>query len=965
MSRLVRRLATSFAVAILILSGNVSAFAATRHALVIGVGNYKDASGLDRLTAPPNDAEQIKKMLDKPGFDFVTDVLKDDDVRDKAAFNAAFTKFLARVQPGDEVLFYFSGHGYNLDNRGNFFLLPDAKSQAVYLKDLGAAAGRDLDTQDKRDGKYKDWLSEAALSEAAIEKSIADRRAEVIVIIADACRNLVAGTKGAALVPSSLGLPRESNRGTFRLYAASKGQVSLDSPARSDEAKSQVSEKQSSKKGEGRKSESKKDDQRALTSLFTRVLLSELEVPRQEINILAAKVKISVRDQARKLGREQVPDFSDDPQNSKFYFWHGEARYDLEARCTTAKAELAQLRYGVASGSVSAADLEDARIRLAPCDFADDIERLSRLQNNGAGALSTLLREAPTTSGDPNDPAHQCDSRAASPFDPNRPQNVGGSEIQKVAMLGLSGGADERGRAAREIQQAIEFCNRAVQERGRVARFKYNLARSYYALASVSGQVDSTSALERASRLYAEAADLGYAAAYNDLALLHQNGEFHEDRNGTIVRLPVNRVRALEIFKKGADLGHVLALYNLGMAHKNGDLGLVSQLVETKDAEAFRRLSKAAEAGFVPAIIETAIYLKNGIFVRDSAGVSIQPNPKRAVEMLEIAASRGSWEAMYQLGEIYTKGYLTDPNEAIIWYARAAEAGDTRSQAQLADLMSSGRGLPAPQPEAAGRFLRLAADGGSVNAMFDLANRLRDGKIPFRPRLDGKPDGGAKEIGDLYRGAFALGNPKAGLELAKLYRTGFPVDRPSEALPRDTARAIDLLWRTIERVRSAPADSPAADPMTEYYAGFELIKMYDAGEAKRKDGMTAIYDDQIDQLRADYGDGSKILYIWVGNIWPVECGKSSRDLWVAVWDWKRAGPPTDPQFDWFERVNKCKERDPKDKRKEEDLGVPAKTREVFRRELQASRDPKSKDKQRGFVDRIADLVDKQSKSAAR
>lgn len=961
MLRFALRFAVSvMAVVLFHLAVTAAALAATRHALIVGVGNYKEASGLDRLTAPPNDAEQVKRMLDKPGFGFVTDILKDDDVRDRSTFNAAFLKFLSRVQPGDEVLFYFSGHGYNLDNKGNYFLLPDAKSQAVYLKDLGAAAARDLDTQGKRDDRYKEWLSEIALSEAAIEKSISDRRAEVILIIADACRNLVAGTKGAALVPSGLGLPRDTTRGTFRLYSASKGQVSLDSSTRSEETKAPAVERQTGKKGD-----SKKDEQRTLTSLFTRVLLSELEIPRQEINILAAKVKISVREQARKFGREQVPDFSDDPQNSKFYFWQGEARYDIEARCATAKAELAQLRYGVASGSVSGSDLEDARIRLAPCDFADDIERLTRLQNNGAGALSTLLREAPATTSDPNDPAQQCDARAASPFDPNRPQNIGGSEIQKVAMLGLSGGAEERSRATREIQQAIDFCTRAARERSRVARFKYNLARAYYALASVSGQVDSAAALERASRLYEEAADVGYAAAYNDLALLHQNGEYYQERNGTIVRLPVNRAKALEIFKKGADLGHVLALYNLGMAHKNGDLGLVSQLVETKDAEAFRRLSKAAEAGFVPAIIETAIYLKNGIFVRESAGVSIQPNPKRSVEMLEIAASRGSWEAMYQLGEIYTKGYLADPNEAIIWYARAAEAGDTRSQAQLAELMSSGRGLPAPQPEAAGRFLRLAADGGSVNAMFDLANRLRDGKIPFRPRLDGRPDGGAKEIGDLYRGAFALGNPKAGLELARLYRTGFPVDRPSEALPKDGERAIDLLWKTIERVRSAPADSPAADPMTEYYAGFELIRMYDAGEAKRKDGMPAIYDDQIDQLRADYGDGSKILYIWVGNIWPVACGKSSRDLWVAVWDWKRPSPPTDPQFDWFERVNKCKERDPKDKRKEEDLGVPTKTREVFRRELQASRDVKAKDKQRSFVDRVADLVDKHSKNASR
>ena len=951
-SRCIRVVATLVLTIAISPAWTISAGAVTRHALIIGVGSYKEASGLERLSAPANDAEQLKKMLEKPDLGFVTDILKDDDVRDKAAFNAAFQKFLSRVKEKDEVLFYFSGHGFNLDEKGNYFLLPDAKSQPVFLKDLGAAASRDLDTQDKRDRKYKEWMSEVALSEAAIEKSIADRRAEVIVIIADACRNLISGAKGAALVASGLGLPRETTRGAFRLYAASKGQISLDSPARSEEVKSQAGDKPAGKKGD-----SKKDEQKSLTSLFTRVLLSELEVPRQEINILAAKVKISVRDQARKLGKEQVPDFSDDPQNTKFYFWQGDTRYDLEARCQTAKAELAQLRYGVASGSVSAADLEDARIRLAPCDFAEDIERLSRLQSNGAGALSTLLRDAPATGGDPNDAAQQCDLRAASLFDPNRPQNIGGTEIQKVAMLGLSGGADERSRAAREIQQAIDFCTRAITERSRVARYKYNLARAYYALASLSAQpLGVTDALERASLLYEEAADLGYAAAYNDLALLYQNGEYR-DRSGT--RLPVNRGKALELFRKGADLGHVLALYNLGMAQKNGDLGLVSQLAETKDTEAFRRLSKAAEAGFVPATIETALYLKKGI--PGTSGLGIQANPKRAIEMMEIAASRGSWEAMYQLGEMYSK---SNDNEAIIWYARAAEAGDTRSQARLANLMSAGHGLPAPQPEAAGRFLRLAADGGSIEAMFDLANRLRDGKIPFRPRLDGKPDGGAKEIADLYRAAFALGNPKAGLELARLYRTGFPADRPSDALPKDPERAIDLLLKVIERVRSAPTDSAAADPMTEYYAGFELIKMYDAGEAKRKDGTPAIFEDQIDLLRADYGDGSKILYIWVGNIWPVACNNRGQELWVAVWDWKRPDPPTETQFDWFERFNKCKERGPADKRKEEDLGVTLRIRDVFRKELQASRDPKAKEK-RSFVDRMASVVDKASKGSAR
>src|SRR5260221_192281 len=101
--------------------------AATRHALIVGVGDYNDKSGLEKLFAPRNDAERLKTTLEKRGFDFVTDLLVDQDVKDKAAFNERLQKFVSRIGANDEVLFYFSGHGFNVPAKGNFFLLPDAK----------------------------------------------------------------------------------------------------------------------------------------------------------------------------------------------------------------------------------------------------------------------------------------------------------------------------------------------------------------------------------------------------------------------------------------------------------------------------------------------------------------------------------------------------------------------------------------------------------------------------------------------------------------------------------------------------------------------------------------------------------------------------------------------------------------------------------------------------------------------
>src|SRR4029077_15464708 len=123
-----------------------------------------------------------------------------------------------------------------------------------------------------------------------------------------------------------------------------------------------------------------------------------------------------------------------------------------------------------------------------------------------------------------------------------------------------------------------------------------------------------------------------------------------------------DRHAARDLLQRGADLGDVLAQYNLGMAYKNGDLGLdCGRTLDEIQADAFQFLSKAAESGYVPAMIETAVGLHNGYGIKSAT--------KRAVDLLQVSAARGSWEAMYVLGEIYDKGYGADDGEALIWYA--------------------------------------------------------------------------------------------------------------------------------------------------------------------------------------------------------------------------------------------------------------------------------------------------------
>ncbi len=970
-------------------AGGEASAAKVRRALVVGVGDYEESSGLARLLSPAQDADDMDAALSRPGLNFEVKKLKDDQVKDKKAFDEALQEFLANVGPGDDVLFYFSGHGYFIEGKGNYFLLPSAKNRVSFLQFLQSTAkdeARALDSEDKKNKRYEQWLSEVAISENEIVEKIREHKPDVTIVIADACRSFAGSTKGISLAKGEggLSLPAETSTGVFRLYSAQKGQLSNDGiapPAKKSKDKGEASADTGSKR--------KGSPGRKPNSLYTRMLLANIVTPRLELNELHARVKRLVRNAALRSGATQIPDFSEGLDSTDFYFFEGDDRGDTEAACRTAADEVERLRIGVTSGSVSRDEIEAKRGELAPCgkEYLAEIDKMARLQAQGAGELqaqsvggaSDLREQAPASA----DAGELCDQLAASPFDPNRPQGVAGVDVRSKALAGLASEA-KRTQALDEITRAITACEKAVQERGRVARFKFNLAGAQYALATLSEGVPRLAALAQASKLNQEAVDLGYAAAYNNLAVMFQNGETAKAEGNQIAPQAPDRKTARDLLQRGADLGDVLALYNLGLAYKNGDLGVNAELASeqttevTSAAKAYQYLSKAAETGFVPAMIETALALKDGR--------GIDRDTKRAIELLEIASSRGSWEAMYQLGEIYrfgTETLATDESAALVWYARAAEAGDTRSQARLADMLTEGTGLPSAQREAAGRYWRLAAAGGDEWAQMKLANLVRDGKVPFRPKLKGEPDSGAEEIRNLYYGAFVRGNPRAGYELAKLYRTGFPAGRGSEAIPKNPELAVALIWEAITRSRQSPDDSAEANPLNEHLFGSELIRMYDAGDAKRADGTDLITDDQIEQLRADYGDPDKIIYVKANalaekQIW-CRSGKEIIEpvVWVGVWDANTSVSPVERQFDWYERYHHCKDKvaeekakdgdkdkeKKKKKEKEVDLGFSKKIRDIVKREYDEAEKAKEKepDKARSFTDRIVDLVSKDKK----
>jgi TPR repeat protein len=940
-----------------------------RHAFIIGVGDYNEKSGLPDLLTPVNDVQDIKLALQTLPQPFDVELFTDDQVKDKDAFQNAFLTFLSHIHKDDDVLFYFSGYGYNADKK-NYYLLKTAKADIAFFKDLPPAEAKDLDTTDKKTKRYLDFIKNVALAEDEIEKAIEDREPGTLIIIADASRNRTDGSKGGPVETQGVILPARSIAGAYRLYSASEGQISLDSPEPVYRKSGFRDTRPSGEKAKPRRN-----------SLFARVLVGQLKVPGQPLSVLAERVKAKVLGEATQEGVEQIPDYSDLQWAEDYFFWPNDWGVEQSALCQWSKPKLEFLRAGILNGALGRQAVNDWAAGLTRCDAItrQQVRVLRTIDALGTGTFASQNIQNVDAS-QLVEPQKICDAKGSSPVDADRQPISSGTDVLKLALAASAGGT-QHDASIQELKTIADACEQAVTQRPLVARFKYNAGRVNYALATVTSEIERTVSLKKASSFYQKAADLGYAAAYNDLAIMIQNGDYYTsgptgaapgEQEATAPAQP-DREAALKLLANGARLGHVVAKYNLGMAYVNGDLGLGKKLPQSsagslqkiRDGLAFEQISAAAEKSYVPAMIVTADYLMYG------KGVTC--NPDRAVEILSTAAYAGSWEAMWYLGYYYQFGWAycgqkQSPSTAVLWYARAAEAGHVKSQHFLARMLEDGVGIPAPQPDAAGRYYRLAAYGGWSSAMTSLSDLLRDRKIPFRPVANRNPDSGALEIRTLYLAAFGIGDPEAGLSLGRLYRTGFPPEQGSDAIPKDPEAAITLLYRVIEKVNQSDTGSEEAEPRVAAEAAFELMSIYDSGEAKRKDGSPLISEDQILLLRQDYGDGGRKGYIRVGGIGEVACGADTRRVqnqWIMVWDWDRDDPPTESQLRWLERKYHCAENEIKQARdknkkepKPEDTGFTKSFREKIAAQYRAARDDIKKNgaKAKSFYDRMAELV---------
>lgn len=172
---------------------------AARHALVVGNDNYQQ---IPRLEKAANDARSIAAALGTLGFQVDTGLNLT-----RRQMSRKLSALQRRIKPGDEVFFFFAGHGIAIGAE-NYLLPVDVPQPA------------DGDTGLVRDESH---------GADAIVRRIQRAGARVAIVVLDACRDNPFAAAGTRSIGASRGLARlEPSTGVFVLFSAGIGQSALD-----------------------------------------------------------------------------------------------------------------------------------------------------------------------------------------------------------------------------------------------------------------------------------------------------------------------------------------------------------------------------------------------------------------------------------------------------------------------------------------------------------------------------------------------------------------------------------------------------------------------------------------------------------------------------------------------------------------------------------------------------------------
>jgi hypothetical protein len=204
-----------------------------------------------KLTHSVSDANKIAQQLSAFGYDTI--VLTDPAQVTRTAFLKAWQKLLNGLGQGDDVVFFYSGHGVEV--QGTNYLVP-------------------IDTPNADELGGEDILKQVLISLPALLGDLYKKPLNGIVWILDACRDNPFTTGGKSLGGSAGLANMEGPAGTFIFFSAGFGQTALDHLA--------------------------SDPPTEQNSIYTRTLLKLLPVhPSDPVTSLAITIRPLVRDLAK------------------------------------------------------------------------------------------------------------------------------------------------------------------------------------------------------------------------------------------------------------------------------------------------------------------------------------------------------------------------------------------------------------------------------------------------------------------------------------------------------------------------------------------------------------------------------------------------------------------------------------------------------------------------------------------
>jgi hypothetical protein len=229
-----------------------------RKALIFGNNAYKTVSPLENAVA---DAQAMAKKLELLGYS----VTAEFDASRSKMLNT-LRNFTYSVQGGDEVVFFYAGHGVELDGRN--YLLPT-----------------DIYGEDPRQ------VQDDAIELQRVLSDMSDSRAKFTLAVIDACRDNPFKGTGRAIGGRGLA-PTTAATGQMVIFSAGTGQQALD-----------------------RLGERDKDP----NGLFTRIFMQEMAQPNVPIDRVVKKVRQRVVQMAESVGHQQVPAIYDQVVGDFFF----------------------------------------------------------------------------------------------------------------------------------------------------------------------------------------------------------------------------------------------------------------------------------------------------------------------------------------------------------------------------------------------------------------------------------------------------------------------------------------------------------------------------------------------------------------------------------------------------------------------------------------------------------------------